>query len=117
MFEEHLFLPANPDVVLVDTGIVRRAPARLLIAGMGDALATYFEARACARSCGTNCVDGKTGPMVQGLAPFRYGTPLVDGVQAALAARELPEIHSLQAVTQRKSGLRYPDPTGAGKHQ
>ena len=34
-------------MVMVDTDIVCKAPVRLLISGMGDALATYFEARAC----------------------------------------------------------------------
>jgi glycerol dehydrogenase len=31
---------ANPNLVLVDTAIVARAPAQLLVSGMGDALAT-----------------------------------------------------------------------------
>ena len=34
----------NAELVLMDTDIVSRAPLRLFIAGMGDALATYFEA-------------------------------------------------------------------------
>ena len=33
----------NPVMVLVDTGVIARAPVRTLVAGMGDALATYFE--------------------------------------------------------------------------
>ena len=40
----------SPDVVLVDTAVLMDAPARLLIAGMGDALATWFEVRACRKS-------------------------------------------------------------------
>ena len=40
----------NPDVVLVDTAVLMDAPARLLIAGMGDALATWFEVSACRKS-------------------------------------------------------------------
>ena len=43
VFERYLFLPANPNLVLVDSAIVAAAPARLLVSGMGDALATYFE--------------------------------------------------------------------------
>lgn len=50
VFEEYLFLPSSPNMVLVDTEIVSKAPARLLVSGIGDALATYFEARACAAS-------------------------------------------------------------------
>ena len=40
-------LPRNPDAVLVDTQVVAQAPARFLAAGMGDALATWFEAESC----------------------------------------------------------------------
>lgn len=49
-FESYLMLPHNPNMVVVDTQIVAGAPARLLAAGIGDALATWFEARACSRS-------------------------------------------------------------------
>ncbi len=37
-------LPHMPNMVIVDTQIVAGAPARLLAAGIGDALATWFEA-------------------------------------------------------------------------
>ena len=46
-FERYLFLPQNPDAVIADTSIIAAAPARFFAAGIGDALATYFEARAC----------------------------------------------------------------------
>ncbi|MDY3240629.1 MAG: glycerol dehydrogenase [Anaerovoracaceae bacterium] len=46
-FEDVLFVKENPAVVIVDTEIIAKAPLRLLVAGMGDAYATYFEARAC----------------------------------------------------------------------
>lgn len=49
-FDRYLLLPHNPNMVIVDTQIVAGAPARLLAAGIGDALATWFEARACSRS-------------------------------------------------------------------
>jgi len=39
-----------PHVVLVDTGVIARAPVRFLKAGMGDALSTSFEARSNQRS-------------------------------------------------------------------
>lgn len=37
---------ANPDIVLVDSEIIAAAPVRFLSAGIGDALATWFEAEA-----------------------------------------------------------------------
>lgn len=45
-FQEYLMLPKNPEVVIVDSEVVSKAPVRLLVSGMGDALATYYEARA-----------------------------------------------------------------------
>lgn len=39
--------PENPALVVVDTGVIARAPARYLVAGMGDALSTRYEARTC----------------------------------------------------------------------
>ena len=44
VFEEYMFLPANPNMVLMDTEIIAKSPVRLTVSGMGDALATYFEA-------------------------------------------------------------------------
>jgi len=38
--------PRNPDMVLVDTQVLAEAPIRWLISGIGDALATWFEAEA-----------------------------------------------------------------------
>lgn len=88
VFEKYLFLPASPNVVLVDTEIVSKAPVRLLIAGMGDALATYFEARACKRSNAGNCVGGKCTLAAMALAELCYQTLLENGVSAALAVME-----------------------------
>lgn len=46
----------STELVLVDSEIIAKAPARLFSAGIGDALATWFEAEACRRSGATNCV-------------------------------------------------------------
>ncbi|MEJ2152919.1 MAG: glycerol dehydrogenase [Gemmatimonadota bacterium] len=44
------FFPSNPAIVVVDTRIVADAPVRFLVAGIGDALATWYEARTCFRN-------------------------------------------------------------------
>ncbi|MDR1626320.1 MAG: glycerol dehydrogenase [Spirochaetia bacterium] len=85
VFEEYLFFPSSPDMVIVDTGVIASAPARLLVAGMGDALATYFEARACVASQATNCVGGKAGLAAYKLAQLCYETLLRDGYNARVA--------------------------------
>lgn len=87
IFEKYLYLPSSPNMVVVDTQVVCNAPARLLVAGIGDALATYFEARACQRSEALNCLNGNTTKAAMALAKLCYETLLADGVQASLAAK------------------------------
>ena len=51
---EVLTLPFNPDIVLVDTEVIAKAPVRFLKAGIGDAIATKFEAEQCYASGALN---------------------------------------------------------------
>lgn len=85
VFEEYLFLPANPNLVLMDTEIIAKSPVRLTVAGMGDALATYFEARACQRSQATSCAGGKTTEAAMALARLCFDTLMEEGVKAKIA--------------------------------
>lgn len=84
-FDRYLFLPSNPDVVLADTAILAAAPTRFFVAGIGDALATYFEARACYRKNGDNLVNLKPSLSGLGLAKMCYDTILEYGLQAKIA--------------------------------
>jgi glycerol dehydrogenase len=52
------YFPANPALVVVDTGVVARAPKRYLVAGMGDAMATYYEAKVCLENENARTVVG-----------------------------------------------------------
>lgn len=63
-----LFLPSNPDLVLVDTAIIARAPARFLAAGIGDALATWYEASSCQKSGARNCMGLPGLPLAYAIA-------------------------------------------------
>lgn len=85
-------LDANPDVVLVDTGIIARAPRRLLAAGIGDAMSKTFEARACATAGGLNFFGGTVPVAALALADACYATIRRDA-PAALAAcdRKAPD--------------------------
>lgn len=40
----------SPDIVIVDSQVIADAPVEFLVAGMGDAMATYYEARAVERN-------------------------------------------------------------------
>ena len=47
IFQEYKFLQKSPDMIIVDSEIIANAPVRLLVAGMGDAMSTYYEANSC----------------------------------------------------------------------
>ena len=85
LFDEYLFLPKNPDVVLVDLDIVANAPSRLLAAGMGDALATKFEARAAAQANALTMAGGLPTSAALALADLCYETLITEGLKAKLA--------------------------------
>lgn len=84
-FERYLFLPQNPDAVIEDTSIIAAAPVRFFAAGVGDALATYFEARACYAADGVNLVLKKPSRTGLGLAQLCYQL-LSENVDAAMDA-------------------------------
>lgn len=84
-FDSYLFLNNCPEVVLVDTGIIAKAPSRLLVAGMGDALATYFEARACRNSGKNNQVGGRPTRTATELAALCWRYLKEDGLKAKIA--------------------------------
>ena len=45
VYQQSMFLPRSPDIVVVDSAVIAAAPVRFLVAGVGDALSTWFEAR------------------------------------------------------------------------
>ena len=109
-FKRYVFYPANPNVVLVDTGLVARAPVRLLVAGMGDALATWFEAESCQRKYAPN-MSGRVGSMTAyALARLCYETLLDYGVLAKSACEAKIVTPALERVVEANtllSGLGF----------
>lgn len=57
-FDHYLPLNKNPDMVIMDTEIIAKAPVRFLMAGIGDALATYYEAAASVQSDAVTMAGG-----------------------------------------------------------
>ncbi len=47
VFKDVEFFRENPALVVVDTRVIAEAPLRYLVAGMGDAISTWYEARTC----------------------------------------------------------------------
>lgn len=88
VFQEYLMLPRNPDLVLVDTQVAVNAPAAFLVAGMGDALATWVEARAVAEARKQTMAGGSPTMAALALAKLCWETLHSYGVSAKQAAEE-----------------------------
>ncbi len=121
VFDRYLVTPTNPDCVLVDTEVVANAPDYFLVAGMGDALATYWEADTCARSCKPNALTGATPPTLsaQALAKLCYETLLEHGYAAKLAVEKNVVTESVEAIVEANtllSGLGFESGGLAGAH-
>lgn len=84
-FKRYLKLPKNPDLVLVDTRVISAAPVRFLVSGMGDALATWFEAESCRRKYARNMAGGFGSMTAYTLAKLCYETLLEYGVVAKIS--------------------------------
>jgi glycerol dehydrogenase len=88
--EEYRIYRRNPDLVLVDTTVIAKSPVRPLVAGMGDALATWFEAKVCADGGVKNMRGGASTRSALSLTELCYKTLLADGV-AAIEALQFGE--------------------------
>ena len=86
-FDRYLFYRRNPDLVLVDTTVIAAAPARYLVSGMGDALATWFEARTVIEARQPNQLGGGTSLTAGAIARLCYDTLIADGPDALAAAQ------------------------------
>lgn len=80
--DHDLFLLRNPDLVIVDTSIIATAPPRFLAAGIGDALATWYEAESCRRSGALNCLGTQGLPLAYEIARLCRDTVLEFGAAA-----------------------------------
>ncbi|SEH44814.1 glycerol dehydrogenase [Magnetospirillum fulvum] len=121
VFERYQLLPHNPDCVLVDTRIIANAPVETLVSGMGDALATFWEADTCARSCRPNVLTGAKAPLRSALALARlcYDTLLEHGLAAKLAVANrcvTPAVEAIVEANTLLSGLGFESGGLAGAH-
>lgn len=109
-FEEYLLLPKNPEIVLVDTRIIANAPARFLVAGMGDALATKFEAEASSTRHLPAMSGGIATASALALANLCYDTLIEYGLTAKTAVQRqvvTPAVERIVEANTLLSGLGF----------
>lgn len=119
VFDQYLFLPKNPDIVMMDTEVISKSPVRLTVAGIGDALATYFEARACKASGAISCAGGKTTEAAIALAKLCLDTLLEEGLKAKIALEAGVCTEAVEKIVEANtllSGLGFESAGLAGAH-
>jgi len=107
-FDSYLFYPRNPEAVIVDSEVIANAPVKFLIAGMGDALGTYFEARACVRTDSPSLENGGIALSAMALCELCYKTLIKSGYQAKIACENhlvTPAFEAIVEATTYLSGV------------
>jgi glycerol dehydrogenase len=119
VFESVHYQKINPAAVLVDVGIIAAAPTRFLVAGMGDALATWFEARACNRTQSANECGGYSTTVGLHIAKLCYETLLTYGSAAKIAGENRIVTPALEHIVEANillSGLGFESAGLAAAH-
>lgn len=100
VFEKVYYQRSNPAVVLVDMDIIAAAPVRFLVAGMGDALATWFEARSCFDNHSGNECGGTSTLTGLNLARLCRDILLEYGIRAKSDNQQKVVTKALEAITE-----------------
>ena len=119
VYVKSIYSPANPNVVLVDSRIIANAPVRFFIAGIGDAISTYYEALVCKKANFDNIPGGKQALLPQAAAKMCRDIINEYAEQAAKDAAKhqvTPAFENvLQAIT-HLSSVGYENTGIAGAH-
>lgn len=116
-----LKMKRNSELVLIDSEIIVAAPVRLFIAGIGDALATYFEARANDLTETVNYIGKGYRRCKAGMAiaKMAYDLLLEDGVNAVSAVKRgivTEEVENIIEANTLLSGLGFENTGCAAAH-
>lgn len=130
-FDDYAYFKQSPSVVMIDTTVIAQAPVRFLVSGMGDALSTYFEARATAASytkvnaglpCGVRegvCGEARGTNTALALAKLCYQTLMNDGIKAKEACEckvVTPALENIVEANILLSGLGFESAGLGGAH-
>ena len=114
------FFPNSPAIVAVDTKIVAEAPVRYLVSGMGDAMATWYEAKTCFDNPNARTTVGARPTLAAGAIGQLCAETLYDyGVASILSAEQGIVDDALERVVESNtllSGLGFESGGLAGAH-
>ncbi len=109
-FLEYRFFPHNPDLVLIDTKLVANAPVQFLVAGIGDALATWVEARAAKRANADTMAGGlqtETGVALAELSWRLLHENALQAIESVKAKVVTPALEKVVEANTLLSGLGF----------
>jgi glycerol dehydrogenase len=102
--------PYNPDLVLVDTKVIVDAPVRWLVSGIGDGIATWFEAEAAFKGRRIALAGGVPTQAAMTLARLCYELLMKFGVDAVRDCAEhvvTPAVDNVVEANILLSGLGF----------
>jgi glycerol dehydrogenase len=111
--------PRNPDLVLVDTQVIVNASARWLVSGIGDGLATWFEAEAAYKKRAVALAGGVATQAALTLAQLCYVTLMEYGVDAVRDCAQhivTPAVEQVIEANTLLSGLGFESAGVASAH-
>ena len=117
--DERLILPKNPEIIIVDSEVISKAPVRLLVAGMGDALATYYEAMSVHRSGAKVLAGGYGSVSALALAKSCRDTLFAEGLRAKMSVEKQLTSISLEKIIEANtylSGIGFESGGVSGAH-
>lgn len=115
----HLFLDQNPNIVLVDEEVIAKAPIRYNLAGMADALSTYYEAATANAANVDNFLGGKHTVISDTIAKLCYDIIYQYGEQAAAAFKVravTPAVEKVIEASTLLSGIGFESNQSAASH-
>ena len=110
VFESFIVLPKNPDLVLVDTQVIAKAPVRFFVSGIGDALSTWFEADTSFKTNSRGMQGTLSTIAAQAIAKACYETIIANGYKAKLAVEQGVVTEAVERVVEANtllSGLGF----------
>ncbi len=114
------FFPQSPALVVVDTRVVAEAPVRYLVAGMGDAMATWYEARTCLQNpAGRTVLGARPTLAANALGELCATTLFAHGIAAVTAVQRREVTDALERIVEANtllSGIGFESGGLAGAH-
>jgi glycerol dehydrogenase len=116
---EVLYTRFNPDVVLVDTGIIAAAPVRFLLAGIGDAISKKFEVERALANGALNFYKGRASHVTLTIANSCYEQIRANAVDAVAAVGRGEVTQALERIVEANillSGIAFESGALAAAH-